>query len=72
VNGSIDIQEIQFGKQKGYKIIYVSDYTFDKGTKEAIYFTVKDNILYMLNYFPVVEENIKTIDDIAKSFEFIN
>ncbi len=69
-NGPIDVQEIQFGKQKGYKMILTSDYTFKKGTKEAYYFTVKDNILYMLNYFPVVEENIKIVDNVAESFEF--
>lgn len=69
-NGPIDIKEVQFGGQKGYRIIFVSDYSAQKGTKELTYITVKNNMAYELNYFPVAK-NISVVDTIASSFEFI-
>jgi hypothetical protein len=42
-----------------------------KGTKELFYITVKNNIFYQLNYFPVVESNLPAVDKVADSFKFI-
>jgi len=69
-NGHIDIQEVQLGGQKGYRILFVSDYSAQKGTQELIYITVKNNMSYELNYFPVAK-NLSVVDTIASSFEFI-
>ena len=70
-NGTIDIKEVQFGGQKGYRMIFVSDYTAQKGTKELSYLTVKNGTLFELNYFPVVDQNLSVVDNVASSFEFI-
>jgi len=69
-NGSIDVKEVQFGGQKGYLMIFTSDYTVQKGTKELSYLTVKDGILFELNYFPVVDQSLSIIDGVADSFKF--
>ncbi len=71
-NGPIDVKEITLGGQRGYKVEFTSDYTSKKGTQEMAYFTVKNNILYELNYFPVVNDNLKIADSVANSFEFIS
>ena len=70
-NGPIDISEVRLGGEKAYRMIFTSDYTASKGTKEMFYFTMKNNILYGINYYPVTDEGIKVVDDVAKSFEFI-
>lgn len=69
-NGPTEIKEITLGSQKGYRLRFTSDYTASKGTQEMIYFTVKNNILYLLNYFPVVNNSIDVTDNVANSFEF--
>lgn len=68
-NGQVDVKEVQFGGQKGYRIVLVTDYSAQKGTKELFYVTVRNNIAYELNYFPVAR-NVSVVDGIASSFEF--
>ena len=68
-NGSVDIQKVQFGGQNGYRILMTSDYSAQKGTKELVYITVKNNIAYELMYFPVAK-NVSSVDHVASSFEF--
>ena len=65
----MDVKEVKFGGQKGYRIIFVSDYSVEKSTKELLYMTFRNGILYELNYFPVAQ-NISVADDVASSFEF--
>ena len=67
----IDIQKVQFGGQDGYRMIFVNSYDYQRNIKELSYLTIKDGVSYELNYFPVVDQNIPMIDNIAKSFEFI-
>jgi|GEM_PF-3084479 len=67
--GPVDIKEVRFGGQKGYRIICVTEYSAKKGTKELFYITVKNGVLYQLNYFPVAK-NISVVDTIASTFEF--
>lgn len=70
-NGPLDIEEVQFGGQKGYRVIFTSNYTAPKHTKELAYMTVKDGTLFELNYFPVVDQSLGLVDTVARSFEFI-
>ncbi len=67
--GPIDMREVQFGGQKGYRMVLTTSYSAQKGTKELIYITVKDDTSYHLNYFPVAK-NISIVDTVAGSFEF--
>jgi hypothetical protein len=69
-NGPIEVLKVELGGQKAYRVIETTNYTSPKGTREMFYFTVRNNTLYSLNYFPVVEENIKTVEEIANSFKF--
>lgn len=71
-NGSFDVIDFELGGQRGYKMIFVSDYTAmpSKQTREMIYLAVKDGVLYEINYFPVIDESVALIDTIAKSFKF--
>lgn len=70
-NGQINLKEVTFGGQKAYREIFTSNYTASKGTRELFYYTVKDGVLYGLNYYPVVDKDIPVVDKIASSFEFI-
>ncbi len=68
-NGPIDLQEVQFGGQAGYRMIYTSNYSAPKGSKELSYMTVRAGTLYELNYFPVAQ-HVGLADEVAASFEF--
>lgn len=72
--GTVDVEEIKLGGQKGYKVLFTSSYTAQEGkkTREASYFTIRNGLIYDINYFPVINEHLKDIDRIVNSFKFID
>ena len=71
-NGKIDVKDYMIGGIKGYRLIYVSDYTSmpGKNSKEVSYIVANKGNIYEINYFPLVEDHLKDIDNIVNSFKF--